>query len=70
MSEWMEMDTAPSDGTDVLIGWWCVSGRDGGIYWNCAVGYWSEGRGSWQYGSHHVRVRPKKWQPLPEPPKP
>lgn len=68
MSDWQPIDTAPKDGTDVLL----FNGHP-------RVGSWFD---SWEYDSWHPEaketggwimyggrvIHPTHWQPLPEPP--
>ena len=61
--EWQPIETAPRDGTCVLL---CLDQADkwSGMY----VGYWSS---TWEEWKFHVEgfVRSAKyWQPLPSPP--
>lgn len=69
MSEWQPIETAPRDGTLVLL-WW-----DGDF---APVGFWQDG---WVYTMTQARnldgavidillgYEPTHWMPLPEPPK-
>jgi len=57
---WQPIETAPKDGSDVLI-YNPVSGE-------MFVCYWSKGR--WKFAVHIVmKDEPTHWMPLPEPPK-
>jgi hypothetical protein len=67
MSEWQPIETAPKDGTAVLLfdrtnkdspdG----SGIDFGFYYNDAV--------RWLWACDGCEAKPSHWMPLPEPPK-
>lgn len=67
MSEWQPIETAPHDGTPVLVF------SPGNVQW---VGTWmprtwqDDGAGDWEgyYGGTSPRD-PTHWMPLPEPPK-
>lgn len=79
MSEWQPIETAPKDGTVVLLfGLW--AGEVGGIAQEpqIDIGRWSGGRSD--YGSdgwwglitgdaYGCWMRPTHWMPLPQPPK-
>ncbi len=56
MSEWQPIETAPKDGTEVILGNWIRK-------W-VLVGYWH--RGGWQVDSG--TVTPTHWQAFPAPP--
>jgi len=78
MSEWMPIESAPKDGTSVLV---CWAGAD----WDnsMAVAYYEEGYSSYVDSAKGVNWRdggdlgcggmigamPTHWQPLPDPPK-
>jgi hypothetical protein len=60
MSEWQQIETAPKDGTRILV--WCD--RACAIVWWMVddVNLWTDGEYTWRdYWTH--------WKPLPEPPK-
>lgn len=77
MSEWKTIDSAPKDGTDILVGYW-EFGR-----FNQRVARWAKnfhrsgfyGDNGWMspgyQGLAHDSVTPIPcvWMPLPEPPK-
>lgn len=85
MSEWQAIETAPRDGTRLLL--WCVSATpDEGPPEEdiCAVGYWDADERFWDRETRsHVTGRwigkpdtyyaiyltPTHWMPLPRPPK-
>lgn len=70
MSEWQSMNTAPTDGTHVLLaccwpeghpfvctGWFDAEEDD----WYQTNEHWTD--------NHSEPLQPSAWQPLPEPPK-
>jgi hypothetical protein len=64
MTEWQPMDTAPKDGTNILV--FC----DGSIHFSryCIVSDSARARGwsdGW-YGSASVTYAPTHWMPLPK----
>jgi hypothetical protein len=66
MSDWQPMETAPKDGTDVLLAaQWDKTGR-----WLQGIGRWNNGR----YQENAVGwgwtwyAQPTHWMPLPDPP--
>jgi hypothetical protein len=66
---WRSMDTAPRDGTRVLLAFWHTGSKD----WSAEVGYWHEAKSpngitGW-YPSAWAK-RPDLWQPLDLPPPP
>jgi len=58
VSEWQPIETAPKDGTSVIL--WV----DGGGWY---IGFW-DGR-SWTDGNYFDRLDASLWCPLPPPPK-
>ncbi len=68
MSTWQPIDTAPKDGTWVLL----TGGHAAEPTGPCVVGFWD--RDDWAYahwdGSwYSIYEAPTHWMPLPEPPK-
>lgn len=67
MSEWKAIDTAPKDGTEVLVS----EGRDLPMY----VAYWDDEVERWidpgmsPHADAQFENAPTHWMPLPEPPK-
>jgi len=64
MSEWRQIETAPKDGTRILL--WPMGNKHSR---HVRSGYWHqpanpEAPGFWMPGAG----RPTHWQPLPEPP--
>ncbi len=75
MTQWMPIETAPKDGTRVLLatanevtsGWWMPFGYEFGR--NADPGGWTDG-GVADWGMQHSsELFPSHWMPLPEPPK-
>ena len=72
MSEWQPIETAPKDGTPVLVaqprdkhGWWIDVAEN--FY---EVDEHLDATDKWLgRESHSVSCRPTHWMPLPEPPK-
>ena len=69
MNTWQKIDTAPKDGTWVLL----AGGKDGG--WGptgpCVVGFWYEGDWCycyWDDGWRSAYTDPTHWMPCPEAP--
>lgn len=64
MSEWQPIETAPKDGTSVLVV---------GAYGYVLMARWKEMTrvpSRWEsYGLGAIRFEPTHWMPLPEPPK-
>ena len=73
MTEWQPIETAPKDGTEVLL-WGRYWSDSQGLFSRPHVGSYVENLERWQVGvSHHdyrFRVRPTHWMPLPPPPGP
>lgn len=66
MGKWQPIDTAPKDGSSVLIAHWFVGSRD----YRIAIARWDEPHELWLsdiYPFSHWT--PTCWMPLPEPPK-
>ena len=60
MADWQPIETAPKDGTDILV--FCRDTQEQ------MVAFW---RGGWQFAVHpngRVFCSPSDWMPLPEPP--
>lgn len=64
MTDWQPIETAPKDGTDILLAAW----EDDGSYWN-ATGSWWIDRFFFFYGSGNDPIMldfaPTHWMPLP-----
>jgi len=74
--EWRSIESAPTDGTPVLVYapegshngyWWADALLNGGIMW---VACYSDVREEWQafYVHSHDSCKPTHWMPLPVPP--
>lgn len=63
MMEWQPIETAPRDGTRVLLGYEGAADYDICV-WHAALGNWFN-----EY-SHPVPITPTHWMPLPDPPPP
>ena len=61
MSEWQPIETAPRDGTEILL---FARGPYKDDY--RGVGQWSGQRNDWFW---NFAIRPTHWMPLPEPPR-
>jgi hypothetical protein len=61
MNEWQPIDTAPRDGTEILL---FARGHHSDDY--RGVGQWSEQSNKWFWS---FAIRPTHWMPLPEPPR-
>ncbi len=62
MSEWQPIETAPKDGTKILV-WWRVSKVYGLVAW----GEYNDGSGEWQDEAGDVSGM-THWMPLPKAP--
>jgi hypothetical protein len=62
--EWQPIETAPKDGTPILIYETTLGPVTYVCFWNSFHEYWVEAEGE-QYSSFN----PTHWMPLPEPPK-
>lgn len=78
MSEWRPIETAPKDGTPILI--WQPDNRHHDEIDGCkfddpryAIGYWRAwAKSEWDMGwgnRNQAHVNPTHWMPLPAPPK-
>lgn len=65
--EWRPMESAPKDGTEILLGWFHLPGQT-----NMDVGSWLPSRNRWQghyiVFTDHRASQPTHWMPLPEVP--
>lgn len=72
MSEWQPIETAPKDGTEVLV-WalWIDPDTDsfgsGSTFHKARIDKWV--RGAWWRTKQSPHMQPTHWMPLPEPPK-
>ena len=62
MSEWQPIETAPQDGTQIL-----VFGHDTFAVAEFRNGEWRD-MGDIGWGGFYAEVMPTHWMPLPEPP--
>jgi hypothetical protein len=65
---WQDIETAPKDGTDVLLGWFELPGMK-----IRRVGFWHDRENAWveDHGVlHNQDSPPTHWMPLPAPPSP
>lgn len=66
MGEWQPIETAPKDGTELLL---FSAGQIDCGYWSTSV--WVASGGAWiiyESRSDTVELSPTHWMPLPEPP--
>jgi len=64
MSEWKKINTAPKDGTSVLVYFCEIKGwNEGVVEASFQDGYWEDVAGAFHDDA------PTHWMPLPEPPK-
>jgi hypothetical protein len=61
---WQPIDTAPKDGTAILIH--PAAGEMRVVHWRIDRGYWSTD--SWDDGGYDADMHPTHWMPLPPPP--
>lgn len=68
-TEWLDIETAPKDGTYILIGWFDLPGqRDMHVaFWHSMIGAWCQ---SHSHFTTDPNWQPTHWMPLPEPPEP
>lgn len=60
MTDWQDIESAPRDGTDILVFEKGVS----------RIAFWDTARGGiWSEWPGRVQVYPEHWQPTPPPPK-
>lgn len=70
---WRPIDTAPKDGTKILLGYFPKPTYDGSsVMKSCEVAFWHSGHQKW-CGRALLNAEgyfsPTHWMPLPEPPK-
>lgn len=69
MSNWKPIETAPKDGTEVLL-YWPLEGL-GDLHSKIKIGSWHSDAWGWQDRfCRSYTDAPTHWQPLPDPPKP
>lgn len=59
--EWQPIETAPMDGTEILLGWFDL----GSAYRVRHLGYWNDLHNRWADGSGRRWRVPTHWMPLP-----
>jgi len=65
MTEWRTIDSAPKDGTEILL--WGMCERDGSYYAaDTNLGWWYEDM--WHTRQIDEGIDPTHWMPLPPPP--
>lgn len=64
MNEWKPIETAPKDGTEVLL-WGAL--KEGMHPWKY-IGSWFPSRDGGFWVAHALRIHPTNWAPLPPPP--
>lgn len=77
MSEWQPIETAPKDGTPILLYWPHYPDEEKGVVWlgawkvndRLAKGYFSDSCEWDDFEMAEPRYAPSHWQPLPPPPK-
>lgn len=62
--EWMPIESAPRDGTEVLVTNYSVPGG----FYSVTFAQWVASRGVW-WGRGHLPEYPTYWQPVPAPPR-
>lgn len=71
MSEWQPIETAPRDGTYILLGW-SVNPTKDGEFPKMSVGKSIDRDSGWWltagWASSTVQMAPTHWMPLPPPP--
>lgn len=72
MSEWQPIETAPRDGSDILL-WLAASNDPADPIGEMVVGYWLAYARAFSFavdinGKHIVAGSPTHWMPLPKPP--
>ena len=67
---WRPIETAPKDGTKILLGKIAGHPDHPTALWWATSGFWSDKWGNWNDGIEPAGLAsPTHWQPLPEPPK-
>ncbi len=66
--EWRPIDSAPTDGTEILLAAGPASLGDGALLWKYGIGFYTKYKSSrllwdWCWG-----FQPTHWMPLPQPP--
>ena len=66
---WLPIETAPKDGTNILVHWPEMFHCSFTAHWN--TGKWSDAPIGWKWSgwsNNAFQVGPTHWQPLPKPP--
>lgn len=64
MDKWQPIETAPKDGTEILVG------ADVACWgWRIELVYWVSKEGQWWTDSRGLHYSPTHWRHLPKPPK-
>lgn len=72
--DWLPIETAPTDGTDILLAAWNSHDAPGGPYTDYVVAAWDVeecgGENGWStdHGLEPIDFDPTHWMPLPSPP--
>lgn len=67
MNEWQPIESAPKDGTEILLGW--PKMRMSGYWDTFKSNDWATDRWMTSRGVYKGKHSPTHWMPLPEPPK-
>lgn len=74
-ADWQPIETAPKDGTEILLASWCLHDAPGGPFADYTVAAWDVedcgGDGGWatESGLEPIDFEPTDWMPVPAPPK-
>lgn len=67
MSEWQPIETAPKDGTNILV--FTPKGKArAGVVCGIHCGWWTTLFDEWTTSDGDCEMDPTHWMPLPEPP--
>lgn len=65
MGEWRDIESAPKDGTEIIVSGWIFDDPTGGERW-VTMAYWNDVE--WFQSSDVGLYPPTHWQPFPSPP--